>query len=265
MGLGGAMLAMVVAQSAPTTTTPRWSLQVGQTQCFLERRNVDEHSTFSVDTTPGSDSYRVALSTPDMRLAKNFTPASLILLPSQTVVKGFASTTKLTPDKSIIWMDGLPPIVTNALLKTEAITISAKTDTIGPVGIAGAEKAIEAFRNCSAQQLIDWGAEPAQFAPGGKIPIALKSRDDWLTTNELLAIGRASGSADVNVVFRVAISTSGAVDDCQIVSGTKNETIKQIACAAVMNKRLFTPATDAAGKPVRGVATFRVMLMTRSA
>lgn len=54
------------------------------------------------------------------------------------------------------------------------------------------------------------------------------------------------------VAFRLGISPEGLVDECQIVSSSGSPVLDQATCDLIRQRARFTPAIEAAGKPVRG-------------
>jgi hypothetical protein len=255
-----ALVLIGAMQAAPAASVPRWALRDDPARCVLERHSVDPLAKLSIETTPGSDTYLVAIASKEIKGTTTPTVASLSFQPSPRVIKGRASVSKLPDGMHAIWMQGVSPAVLDGLSEARTVAIAVTSDISGAVAVPAAAKAVAALRKCEADQLIEWGADAAQFAPGGKTPVALKDRDAWLSNTELMAVAKISGQS-VDAVFRVAVSTSGAIDDCSLVSTNVDKAVEKAACTAVRNRRLFTPATDASGNPVRGVATFRVALL----
>lgn len=261
--LVGALVLIGDAQSNPSPSVPRWSLRVEPARCLLERRNPEPPATLSIDTTPGSDSYRVAIASRDIKGSASFAPASLIFAPSQKVLQGFASIAKIPDGTPVIWMEGVPPSLLDDLAGAESVTIAKGSNVRGAAQVDSTAHAVEALRRCNADQLVEWGADAAQFGPGGKMPIALKDRDEWLSKSELLLMASQSKRSTISDDFRVTVGTDGVIKECHAIADVTEAGLEKMACAAVMNKRLFTPARDASGSPVRGVATFRINLISR--
>ncbi|RZL59254.1 MAG: hypothetical protein EOP65_03670 [Sphingomonas sp.] len=259
----GALLS--VGQPPETIALPkaRWSLKADAAYCRLERQAAGPNAILMIDTIPGSDSYNVAIAGGEMDRPHQLASGSLIFEPMHESLNGLVTVAR-GPDGVPFWrIIDIPPAALDDLADAATISLAAKTKTSPVVSIPNAAKAIAAFRQCSAGQLMDWGADPAQFASGGRPPVASKHRDDWLSKRELLAVMAQSERSDIDAVFRVGVSTTGTIDDCRAVKADTADGVTKVACAAVMNKVLFAPATDPHGHPVRGVATFRVVLASR--
>ncbi|MGP0730906.1 hypothetical protein ACAG11_26610, partial [Escherichia coli] len=61
-------------------------------------------------------------------------------------------------------MEGVAPAVLDDMAAADTIALTIGSKVAGTVSIPNAAKAIAAFRACSADQLIAWGADAAQFA-----------------------------------------------------------------------------------------------------
>lgn len=251
-------------QTDPVPPVSRWILRSDPALCRLERQNAEPPVTLSIDTTPGSDVYRVAIASRAVKGSASFVPAALTFASSVKPMNGRASVATLPNGMPVIWMQGLAPEFLDQLASTDRVTIATINGKGGSAAVIGPAEAVRAFRGCNAEQLIDWGADAGQFAPGGTIPVAVKNRDAWLSNKELLALGRQSAKSNFDAVFRVAISADGIIDDCRAVTDDVDKKAEKIACSAVVDKPLFTAAKDPNGQFVRGVATFRVVLERRT-
>lgn len=261
----GTLALVGAAQVGSAPSGPRWSLQVASAQCLLERQSNEPASTLSIETAPGSDSYRLALASPNLKAEGTPGPASLTFGPSTHVLKGYARMALSPEGTPLFWMQGIAPVLLDELSGAETVVVATPGGASAVVPLAGAAKAVAALRRCSADQLIEWGADGAQFEAGGRPPVPRKNRDEWISNQDVLAIAGQSTRPQINDLFRVGVSPEGKVDDCQPVAGGVEPGVERIACAAVMNKPLFTPASNATGTPVRGVATFRVSVMREPA
>lgn len=153
---------------------------------------------------------------------------------------------------------GLEPDVIAAFAGSVSIAVQGQA-TLGPIATPNAKGAVRALAGCVRDQLIEWGADPAQFEPGGKMPVALVPRDDWVPSATLLKIPVPS-DGQVDAVFKVTVAANGAVDGCTQIGTGVDAKSATLACDSVLTRRLFTPANDAQGKPVRGAAVFEIHL-----
>jgi TonB family protein len=82
-------------------------------------------------------------------------------------------------------------------------------------------------------------------------PTPIGSPGSWLMTTDYprqALIDNAEG----RVQFRLAVDATGKPDACGIVVSSGSQSLDVAACTAVLDRSRFKPATDAAGKPVRG-------------
>lgn len=252
------------AQQAIASSLPRWTLNVAPASCTLESIVREPFSSVTIQTEPGSDSYGLAVANPGVKGFASLLPASLTFGPSPDVVKGYVASAKLSNGTPVILMRGLPPSVLDQLAKASSVSVTAGSEIKGSAQIANAAAAVAALRKCEAEQLIDWGADAAQFAPGGKRPVALRSRDEWISRRDLLSIAGQSKRPNIDEGFLVSVTQEGVVEHCHALATSTEGDLEKQACAAVTGKRLFAPATDGGGRPVRGAATFRVALIRRA-
>lgn len=251
------------AQATPDPPVSRWILRDDPARCQLERQNIEPPAILAIETVPGIDSYNVTIASEKIKGSTPLSPAALTFAPSRQKLNGLARAIKLPNGMPVLQMQGVALDFLTGLEHAETVTITTNTGIEGAAQVAGAAKAVEALRKCTADQLIDWGADAGQFAPGGKSPVALKDRDDWLSNKELIDIARQSRQSDVDALFRVTITVDGIVDGCRAATDNIRSGIETVACGAVVGKTLFTTAKDAGDHPVRGVATFRVGLNRR--
>jgi hypothetical protein len=150
----------------------------------------------------------------------------------------------------------IEPEVVAAFGQSSSIGLEGKF-RVTPVALSRADAAVRALRKCVRDQLVEWGADRSQFEPNGKTPVALIARDKWLSSKDWDAI-EPRGSGAVDAVFRVSVAADGSIDGCTPVDPAPSTRVTTAACGAVLNRRLFTPASNPAGKPVRGVAVFEI-------
>lgn len=239
----------------------RWSLHVEPAHCVLEKQNSATGFSLSIDTTPGSDSYRMAIAGDGISVSATLKPASLTFAPSQKIATGLARVVKLPNGAIVTVMQGLPSSLLDDLSGASTVTLEVKRGQKSTVTVTGTTKAVDALRKCNADQLVEWGADPSQFAPGGTMPNTLKPRDEWISNDEFLKLAGQSKRQSTNDDFRVLVSTDGVVTECHAtIKGIEPELEKGV-CAAVVGRRLFSPAKSASGNAVIGAATFNVSLI----
>lgn len=85
-------------------------------------------------------------------------------------------------------------------------------------------------------------------------PVGVSPRNDpgsWVTADDYRSswINRElTGSAK----FDLTIASNGRVTGCRITQSTGHSALDEATCALIAKRARFTPATDAAGKPVAG-------------
>lgn len=259
----GAMAFAASAQTAQSASSARWTLQADPGLCVLERRNTEPPATLFIRTSPGSDGYWVAIASSDLDKSVSFVPATLTFAPSQKTLNGRATVVKLPDGTRVIWMEDIPPALLDNLSDAETVTMTLASGKSVSVETPSSATAVAALRRCNADQLIQWGADPGQFAPGGAMPVAVKNRYEWLSKSKLLAVMGKSSRPDIDEEFRVTVSPDGMIDDCHALSDKIEKGVEKAVCDAVVSKFLFTAAKNPSGQSIRGVATFRIRLASR--
>lgn len=257
--LGVACLAAAQAAQPAAADQTKWNVEVSLGECTLTGSTPGADPVqVSLLTVTGSDAYDLSLvgkavpRTPE----HNSFPVTIVFGGSGERLERTARGTRIDRELgNAIVVDGLGPEVTDAFAKANAIGLEGKT-RVAPVSLSHARAAVAALDGCVRDQLVEWGADPAQFEPGGKKPVALIPRNDWLSKKDWDVIEPREGAVDV--MFRVSVAADGTIDGCTPVGPAPAEKVQTTACGAVMTRRLFTPARDAAGKAVHGVAVFEI-------
>jgi hypothetical protein len=258
--LGFAVQVPVHAQ-APALAAPAWQLDVQDGRCALVHTDPKTKLRFVVNSWAGEDAHQVIVigtGLPSLPLNK-FLPMNIDLLSGQPLIKhGAVLSRGAEEDSKVVTMSGLDNAFIDGLSHAPGITISQGSKVIGPIMLPKTASGVGALRKCLAEQLTLWNADPSQFQPGGSPPVALIARDDWLPNERLLKIRWNSNRP--NARFRLMIATDGKVDGCTLTDPSSSANAEKIVCDAVTSRPLFTPAHNAAGVAVRGVATFHIVM-----
>lgn len=250
---------------AVTSATPQWEVDGGLGQCVLDR-NIADAAPFklSIRTLTGTDSYDLYIIGEALPEASRGTHAPLAIdfanADRHFNVDGVHITLPDGGGKALVILGNGPEFV-DALAQSSSVAIKQPGGVQGSVALPSATKAVAAFRKCMADQLIAWGADPAQFQPGGKTPVALAPQASFESNEQrgrvLRKIADKLHPTDAfHAQFQLTVTTEGKVDGCKRADASVKDGVEQIACAEVINHRLYKPASDPAGKPVRGVSIF---------
>ena len=274
MGIRGSGLAGLVAllwqaaalAEAPPATQPakpNWQVSVEPDQCVLTHMmDGDDLSALAIQAWAGEDVSQVvitALRLPDFPQDRLLS-LTVDVKPDSTPFHHPGKVVRLDAGRQALILSGMRNNFLDALSRASTVAISEGAKTVGPIALTHPASGIGALRKCLNDQLIEWGADPAQFQPGGKTPRALIERDLFVANDALLRM-HFSGNG-LTARFRIAIGTDGKVGGCERIDAKVSDNVESVACKAVTSKSLFEPARDPNGVPVKGIATFRVMLAT---
>lgn len=267
LGTVGAAILMYMQAIAPqpeSASAGRWQVDVAPAQCRLTRSiGGSQPSAISIQTVPGSEAYQLTLASPQLQSFPKASPTSASLrFGDVRVIEGRAQAGVIDGELgAAVRMSGLPPEMLDALAAASGLALEYKSKVAGTFALPGSAKAVAALRRCNAEQLIEWGADAAQFEPGGVLPVALVPHDNWVPDNDLLRIRPPRD--DFMALFRVSIGVDGKIEACEAIDAGGSDSVTGIACTAVLGKRLLKPAQAASGRTVRGVATFEIRLFRR--
>jgi hypothetical protein len=259
-------LAFVAASSSPPAFAQagQWQVDLAPAQCRLSRNIAGaQPSAISIQTAPGSDDYQLTLAGPGLRgiVSGEFDPAELIFADASKIAVTTRAARLDGELSTAVQMRGIGPELLDRLAGASTIALRRRNRESSPIALTNPAKAVAALRQCNADQLIEWGADPAQFQPRGAMPVALIRRDDWLTKSQL--IGLTAGRSEIHVLLKVGVAADGTVDACDAISADANAKLTKSACTPVKGRKLFVPARAPDGTAVRSVATFSIELISR--
>jgi hypothetical protein len=260
--IGAALLLPQAATTPDASMLDRWQVQVDPAKCTLSREaSMPQGSGIALIATPGTDSVVALLVAP--------TAATLPGTPTQVTVLLDGTETRFAANASAVRIAragvralrvfALPDAFLRALPKASAIRVEAAGRPLLSVATPNATGGVRALDRCNQDQLVEWGADPAQFAEGGARPVARKSPDDFVDNATLRAMTALSGSIDA--LFSLGVDEQGRVDRCAQQGTSADQRVSAMACKVVTGKSLFTPAHGPGGTPVRGAAAFRIITL----
>lgn len=261
--LSGIFIAAACLFAAAPAAAQDWALDIQPAECTLNRAVLEPTPQMvSLWTLPGSGLHTLVVASRDLPEGSATPFAVTVTLAEGTAFKGNGGVFPIRKEAGNgIAVSDLGTDFLDAFAKAAAISVTIGSKTYGPIAIPKAGGAVRAFKRCVSDQLVEWGADPAQFVPGGKTPATLAPPKTWLTVGQL---GDMAGRGDsFHATFRISVSPTGAVDGCAVVDEPADKRAEKIGCGAVMSRTLFTPAQDAQGKAVRGVFALEVGLFRR--
>jgi hypothetical protein len=241
----------------------RWILEVSLGKCHLARDLTAVHAALSIETQVGTDSYTLVVA--DEKVGRLPSPIAevAIKVDGRDVAATYANLAKVSGTPSMqAWMPGLDGGIVEAVGSGKALSIAPKRGTrIGPLPLPDAANAVAALRRCEAEQLIEWGADPAQFAPGGSRP-KVGDRMQLVPQSVVQKIRFPKGP--IEPLHYLVLSDQGVVESCASVFGIPGSDFEQIVCGHLRGRRIGEPARDAGGKAVRGVVALTPALIRRA-
>jgi hypothetical protein len=255
--------AMFLPFAAQAQTTGKWEVKVAPAECSLIRTVTGPApALLAIRTVTGTDQYVVLASGKEVPVGNKPFPATLGFDAAKPAPTNATPAGRLAAGPAVQFFE-LKPSVLDDFAAAKSVAMGTGAGSFARFDLPNARGAIGALRKCVADQLVDWGADPAQFAPGGTPPVALKPSDDWLTNEQMLKLG-VGVSGGIDYLYRVTVSTSGTVESCKRDTAGPGDKDEKLGCDPLIGQKLFKPAKNAAGAPVKGVATFRVTLVKQA-
>lgn len=257
------------AQSPPAPpAAERWQVDGGNDLCTLIRTvAAPQAGTLFLQTIPGTDVYNFAVSSKSFSLHSTDVPfpVSILLHDADARFDKKATSTQLENDGgTLMRIQGLDAGFVDAFAHSTSVSFERSTGPIGPFAYRSAGQATKVFSACVDQYLTDWGADPAQFQPGGKKAVPAKKPESWFSPRQrgdLMRFLDRRAKGPTELTLRLAIAADGSVSACQDIDQKHGHAdIEKAACGMLQSQPLFEPARDPAGKAVAGAASYHLTL-----
>lgn len=111
------------------------------------------------------------------------------------------------------------------------------------------DKPMAALRTCTDDLVKGWGLDPAVQNTLQTRPVPTESPGNWIRSGDYPRTALDGGKSAI-IRFRLVIDAAGRVTGCSVPSATKGEVFEKVTCELLTKRARFTPALDAAGKPV---------------
>ncbi|MBB4100531.1 hypothetical protein [Sphingomonas kyeonggiensis] len=256
---------VVAPLAAQAQSSGKWEVKVSPAECSLIRGvQAPSPALLAVRTVPGTDEFVVLVSGKKVpERAANARFSVELHFDDAKPIEAEASPMGRLASGPTLQLATFKPTMLDSFAAAHNVSASSDAGSFASFEVPSARAAIGALRQCIADQLIDWGADPAQFAPGGTPAVALKDRDDWLTSSQLMNLASTTSETGIDYIFHVVIAADGSIESCKRDDAKSGDKTEKLGCEPLIGKKLFAPARNPAGTPVKGAAAFRVMLVRR--
>lgn len=242
------------AQTRNGDASDRWAVDVSLGRCELTRTLTSpQPAQLAISTMVGTDAYFVEYLSAKPNVDGDAVGRGSLLIDGKTQATDYLtrSRTTSTLPSSLSLNTGRSAI--DAIGAGSNFAFKSSVGSVGPLPLPNAAKAIAALHRCETDQLIEWGADPSQFAAGGAPP-QVGDRDEWVSQNVMHQIH--SSGRSIQPLHYLVMSDQGVVENCAAVFGVPNSDFEQVVCKAMAGRKLGKPARDPSGKAVRGVVAF---------
>jgi hypothetical protein len=277
LGLAAMVFCLFGAQSANAQTAnaqtakPKWGVDGTGVFCTLSRTVEDAAATPSppaaaapttlvLRTYPGTELFHfmVIRSTapaslgPTATMNVSFSPSGGPFVKPVAVIPLGAGLGKA------ISMNYLPPAFLDAFAGAAQVNVAIGKKPIGSYAIPNAAKAVEALRQCESAKLVEWGADPAAFEPGGKQATPIGDPAKWVGYEDMHFPRDSTASSAGFAIARLAIDTDGHITACDLIDSNGNKSLNAVACKLLNDRARYEPAREKDGKAVRSVVLYGI-------
>ena len=258
LALAAALLAQPLAAAAqppaPARAAPRWQVDWGHYYCSLIRKS-EAGRPFSTAfvTSAGGTGMGITL-VPDAGQQAPSDVDTITLLPAGTSYP-VSSRDERHPRGTLERITRLPDGFRELLAAATELQLKSGSRLRARVPLDGLGGALVALRQCLSGVAREWGIDEAALAALTRRPATTNTYGITPDDYPPQALRQATQGL---VVMRIAVSAEGRATACAVVATSGSPEIDQVACRIALRRGLFTPALDAAGRPVAIQAPFTI-------
>lgn len=259
------ILLMAASPGVEAAGSPgRWNLEVETGHCTLSRRlSEPDGALVQIKSETGIDRYLLTIATSGMRSwPKEGIARGVVRLDGAVIDEEYGGFWPGEDGFKVRYVVGLPGETLARLSGGKEIALVAGRRRTKPIALDGAANAIAALRQCEVDELIEEGADPAQFAPGGK-PAKVPAERDLVPQSVMRTI-RFPG-VPIKPLHYLLLSDTGVVEKCSAAFGIPDSDFEQVVCRYLIGRKVTDPARDPAGRAVRGVIGVKPAMIVTTA
>lgn len=252
MAAGTAAAQPPVPAPIPSPPGARWIVDESGDTCVMGRQlAAGPDVTLAVRTYPGSGNY-------DLRFVRADWISALTEIGEQFELRLAPTSTAYSRPRGAVLLNagtaqalrfgGLGDQFLTAFAQSNVLTVHNGGDVMAAYALPQAAAVAAAFADCEAAKLIDWGADPAAFEPGGRRARPIGDETEWLTG---LVPEGAEGTFRIYV--RLSLGADGRPTDCVVLDASAAN-LRTNACTRFLEHARYEPARDPRRNPVRSVA-----------
>lgn len=246
---------------APAPAVRPWQVDWGPYFCALIRQPAEGRPYAAAFlTVPGDDATQLLL-VPERGAALPRGIDSALLMPQGRSFPIRAAEQRRGAVQ-VLSIPGLPYELRGMLEGATELQLRAGPEVRARIPVDQSRAAIAAHRRCTAEIARQWRIDEAGLAalrarPGSTNRLGFRSSD----YPDISVADRTQG----RVILRITVTTGGRAADCSVVATSGDRYIDDRSCRVVMARARFTPALDAAGRPVAIASVFTVTWLVAGA
>jgi hypothetical protein len=249
--------------AAPAAAKQGWLVDHSGLRCLMSRGlEGAPRATLAVRSLPGSGDYDLILASHawPRRAALAKEGATLSLAPGGPAYDRRPSLQPLAGYGKALTFESLPTPFLEEFAKAASLSLAVGGKPVASYDVPLAGAAARAFAACEAEKLVEWGADPTAFEPGGARARPVGDTKTWLNPRNFIPAPGRTGR--FSIALRFDLGLDGRPERCQMLESTGVRDGGTQACEALMRSARYEPARDKAGRPVRSVAVYSVAWVT---
>jgi len=245
-----------MADMPPLNPKTAWSVNYAEDMCVLSRNYGNESDGVSVAFRPTPFNDRVQTLLVGNRKQMGNGPRVSVHLDGRAGTGAFDGVGQRAPlpntRKTAVTFD-LPRDTIVDLAGKEPVLFTFSGGKPLRVNLALSSAALTVLRRCETDLMRSWGFDIAAVDTAPAVPARAK-RDPamWLLDSDF---PRQLLGAQAVVTVAWIITADGGIRNCRVVRSSGNATFDAIPCQSLEKRARYTPARDAAGKPVETPAS----------
>lgn len=251
---------LVFAAAAPAGPAPaRWISDWGDQRCSLVRETGGPQSrTLMVRTVPGTGKAELWLFDPKWAgpTSLRFDKVDVSLAPSGFQVSEPAVSVRFRGQDGLA-VTNLDEGFIGKLAGARSVRIDYGGRRLAEIPVPGSDRAVPTLSACEDTVMRDWGFDPAVMRSLSRQAAAVGGAAKWLSDSDYPKEAirqRQQGS----VLTRLVVGSDGRIAQCEIVEGSGQPLLDKRTCE-VLRRVPYEPALNAAGEPVRGMTSVRIV------
>ena len=251
--LAAVLTAEVAASAMPAVA--EWQWESDPNICILFQTADERQEQLSIQVYPASNTTWLIVANLKATVAKPqpLTDVHVSFEPSgATIASGRVELSDKKRNVPIVTLKIDDPAFFSNLARATALRVSHSALGEWRQPLRATAPAVDALRACEDSRLRNWGIDPVAWHAMRSPPMPLTPLPQLFTPDDYPP-GYALNGVTGQVVARLTVGTSGAVEKCVAINPRVDVYFAEKICGILKRRARFRPATDNQGQPIVGI------------